>query len=260
MARTVQDCDLMICAAETAGRSLAVGHFRRFFPTAGLIRDWIKHERLGKLCFFRFLEGEIYSWPAASASFFSREVAGGGVLIDAGVHTVDLLLWWIGAVDTLEYWDDAAGGVEANCVLKLQMQNGATGYVQMSRDWPLPNKYFLQFDHGWILYTCDHANDFRWGWNGEKIAQKSFIEAIDGLGFDRLPRDGVALPEFSRCFELQLINVLNAISANEPLMCSGAEARKAVALIERCYRERKPLQQNWLSNNEQKMLTLLARQ
>src|SRR5215813_5645005 len=105
MARTVSDCDAMIEAAELVERKLAVGHFRRLFPAAKVIRDWIRNERLGRLRSFRILEGEIYGWPAVSDSFFHRETAGGGVLIDAGAHTLDLVLWWMGEADAVEYWD-----------------------------------------------------------------------------------------------------------------------------------------------------------
>jgi len=47
----------MLEAAAAADRLLAVNHFRRFFPVAGLIRDWIKLERLGKLTSFDSLKG-----------------------------------------------------------------------------------------------------------------------------------------------------------------------------------------------------------
>src|SRR5262249_18897599 len=60
MARTSEECDRMLAAAARSGRLLAVGHFRRFFPVAKLIREWVKKERLGRLRSFRFLEGEIY--------------------------------------------------------------------------------------------------------------------------------------------------------------------------------------------------------
>ena len=188
MARTTEECDRMLDAAAAMDRILAVGHFRRFFPITRLIGEWVRDERLGRLNSFRILEGEIYSWPIASTAFSSRASAGGGVLIDTGVHTIDLLLWWLGAVADMEYHDDAAGGVEANCVMRIMMQNGAAGYVQLSRDWPLANQYLFQFEKGWLLYTCDIVNSFEWGWLGDDLAQR--VEIANGVrtGFDGLPK------------------------------------------------------------------------
>jgi predicted dehydrogenase len=254
MARTVEECDAMLTTETASARLLAIGHFRRFFPAVNVIRDWIAEERLGKLISFRFLEGEVYSWPAASASFFSREAAGGGVLIDAGAHTMDLLLWWMGSVEELVYSDDASGGVEANCILKLKMQSGVVGFVQMSRDWPLANQYYFEFERGWLLYTCDIVDSFRWGWSGNHLAYHVVIEDDLGVGFDRLPKSVRSGCTMMRCFERQLSNVLAAIQGKQRLVCPGTEGRKAVGLIERCYRERQVLRQAWLPKNEQAKL------
>jgi len=258
MACTSKECALMINAAKDVGRQLAVGHFRRFFPATQEIRRWIEREHLGRLRSFRFLEGEIYSWPAASPSFFTRESAGGGVLIDAGSHTVDLILWWAGAIEGVQYWDDAVGGVEANCVLNLTMVSGAKGFVQMSRDWPLSNRYFFDFEDGWLLYECDRPTSFQWGWHGENVIQKVELLRSAGLGFDRLPKSGRDLPNFSACFELQLRNVMSAISGNEALMCSGDDGKKTIAFIEGCYRARQPLPQLWLPDTEQAAIRRLV--
>ncbi len=78
MAMTGLECDRMIDRARQGGRPLAIGHFRRFFPSCRALRAIIKEGVLGPLRTFRILEGETYSWPAVSASFFSRQSAGGG--------------------------------------------------------------------------------------------------------------------------------------------------------------------------------------
>ena len=127
MATTTVDCDRMIAAAEKARRILAVGHFRRFFPSSITVKSILDNGLLGAVRSFRFLEGEIYSWPAQTGSFFKRAEAGGGVLIEAGVHTMDLLLWWLGDVAQVLYRDDSMGGVEANCQIRLKMASGAEG-------------------------------------------------------------------------------------------------------------------------------------
>src|SRR6266536_3703994 len=74
--------------------------------------------------------GFVYNWPVASGFFFSKEQAGGGVLVDTGSHMLDLLLWWLGdVIDVVEYRDDSLGGVEAECWLSLVLQT-PTGPVQ----------------------------------------------------------------------------------------------------------------------------------
>jgi predicted dehydrogenase len=256
MACTVSDCDAMIEAAELIKRKLAVGHFRRLFPVAKLIRDWIRNERLGRLLSFRILEGEIYSWPAVSDSFFNGESAGGGVLMDGGAHTLDLVLWWMGEADAVEYWDDAAGGVETNCVLKLQMRNGASGYIQMSRDWSLANKYLFNFERGWLVYVCDKPTSLQWGFRGDDYVQRVELDGTNVTGFDGLPAEGVKAADFVQCFDSQIRNVLAATADKEPLFCTGREARDSIALIERCYRSKQLLPQPWLPPNEQMALKM----
>ena len=248
----------MLRAAAAADRLLAVNHFRRFFPVAGLIRDWIRLERLGRLTSFRFLEGRFYDWPAASASFFKRETAGGGVLIDRGVHTLDLLLWWMGPVAELNYSDDAAGGVEGNCVIALTTEGDAQGFVQLSWDWPLPNQYLMNFEKGWLLYSCDVVDSFQWGWHGDSVSQRTTIQRVVQSGIDQLPKFDSVTSSRTDCFELQIRNVLAALRGEEPLLCPGSQGRNVLALVERCYRDRKPLRQPWLSPTEQSKLFFLA--
>jgi hypothetical protein len=55
-------------------------------------------------------EGFKFDWPAQSPAFFSRETGGNGILIDAGMHLLDLLLRWFGEPESLDYRNDAARG------------------------------------------------------------------------------------------------------------------------------------------------------
>ena len=245
MAVSLKECDQMLRTAEETGNLLAVGHFRRFFPACQLIKNVIDARSLGSVVSFQFLEGETYSWPARSTSFFKKSNAGGGVLIDTGVHLIDLLLWWLGDVAELHYQDDVMGGVETNCRLRLKMTNGAEGSVQLSRDWPLPNSYIFKLEKGWIRYQCDVVNKLEWGFYDTDYAINGELRQL-GIPFNGTPQLGATVPNLMDCFNAQLRNVIGAIQGREHLSVSGKDAQKSISLIEQCYHNRHCLPMPWL--------------
>lgn len=249
MAVNLSECNEMIKASQETGKLLAVGHFRRFFSSCQLIKNIIDTQSLGSVVSFQFLEGETYSWPVRSTSFFKRSEAGGGVLIDAGVHLIDLLLWWLGDVAELNYQDDAMGGVETNCRLHLKMTNGSQGIVQLSRDWPLPNCYTIKFEKGWLRYNCDVVDKLEWGFYNTFYGIEGELRQL-GISFNGTPQLGKTVPNFMGCFNAQLQNVIRAIQGIEPLSVSGKDASKSIGLIEQCYNNRSLLPMPWLEQAE----------
>lgn len=258
MARTKAECDRMIKAADEAGSLLAVGHFRRFFPSTKLVKNILDAGLLGTVKSFRFLDGENYSWPAQTASPFNQAEAGGGVLIDIGAHTLDLLLWWLGDAAEVVYQDDAMGGVESNCRMHLKMLNGAEGIIQLSRDCPLPNRYVIECEKGWITYMCDVVDRIEWGLYDSCYSLNTEIRMMAAPAQTSLYKLGAMVPGYYDCFTDQLRNVTAAIQGTETLCVSGTEARKTVALIEKCYANRKLLEMPWLDGTEMRHARELA--
>lgn len=259
MAITTAECDEMIEAAERTDRTLAVGHFRRFFPACRTIKTLLESGLLGEVQSFRFIEGAAYDWPAASASYFNKKEAGGGVLIDAGVHTLDLLLWWLGDVADLRYADDAMGGVEANARLHLTMESGITGMVHLSRDWAPPfSRHVINCEKGWIAHICDVVDRVEWGLNEiefgfETQLRKSLLGPTEPTHVL-----GAKAPELMACFEAQINNVCAAARGFDELVVPGHEARRVVNLVERCYANRTLLNMPWLSHHEMERARELA--
>ena len=61
---------------------------------------------------------------------------------------------------------------------------------------------------------------------------------------------GPVVPGYYDCFAAQLRNVVAAVHGAETLCVPGTEARKSVALIEKCYSNRKLLEMPWLDEIE----------
>ena len=150
MAMNSAECDEIEKLVGETGRVFTVNMFRRLFPSVKEIKRMIDVGALGAALAFEITEGGPYGWPAMSFSFFDRKIAGGGVLMDSGVHTLDLLQWLLGEIRVVEFFDDAvADGVECDCVANLTAGN-AQGSLRMSRSVTMPNIYRMEFERGWI--------------------------------------------------------------------------------------------------------------
>ena len=154
LATDVAEGEAMVAAAVATQQMLASGLVRRFFPAAESLRTILAEQGLGAVRSFTWQEGDHFRWPTQSAAFFRRAVAKGGVLLDIGVHVLDLLIWWWGPPVDVAYEDDAMGGVEANCRIRLTFAQGHSGEVRLSRDWPLANRCLIHCARvGWVGHS-----------------------------------------------------------------------------------------------------------
>jgi UDP-N-acetyl-2-amino-2-deoxyglucuronate dehydrogenase len=97
---TVAACDELIAAQQASGRKLAVISQHRFDPASGTVRELLNQGALG-----RIVGAEIrVPWYRTQEYYDSGDwrgtwaMDGGGCLMNQGVHTVDLMLWFCGPV------------------------------------------------------------------------------------------------------------------------------------------------------------------
>lgn len=234
MALTMAECNAMIAGAEEGKAVLAVGLVRRFLHIVQWVKAALDAGVLGPVESVVFREGFVYNWPVASDFFFHRETAGGGVLMDTGAHTLDLLLWWLGDVASFEYYDDSYGGVEADCELYLTLATGAQGIVELSRTRNLPNTAVLRGRRGEIKVSLN---------SNHVIASPKEI-----LAYSTGAMSGNHLPQqsFQNLFVLQIKDWLRAIKTGKMPLVAGVEGARSIALIEACYKQRRPLELPWV--------------
>jgi predicted dehydrogenase len=219
------------------GKIFCVNLFRRWFPSVQAIKRMVESHALGALTSFEATEGAPYGWPAMSFSFFDRKISGGGVLMDSGVHTLDLLQWWLGPIEVVEFLDDATPhGVECDCVAELRAESSAEkarGSLRMSRSVELPNIYRLQFARGWIEWHHDDGTHFRFSSDEGRTTVESEVkcEARWASGSRFTFALAVQLRTFARACRGEQMN---------GLVLAG-EARKSVDIITKCYGQRKEL-------------------
>ena len=236
MAITSAECDAMTAASTRGRASLTIGQMRRFCPAVAAAKVFLEQERIGRISRFELLEGNIYDWPVASDFFFRKETAGGGVLLDTGAHTFDMLLWLFGEIAEVDYRDDAFGGVEADCQVKLKTLRGAEGYVELSRTRNLPTELIVEGERG-RLVVAYKENLIKVQLEGQR-PKVCKLDSRDSTGRVR--------DIWTLMIRNQLDDWIQSIRNGRPALVTGEEGRKTVEFIERCYQHRRPLTLPWL--------------
>jgi len=233
MAFTLADATAMAEAADAQDRLLAIGMVRRHFPCSRIVEQLIGGGRLGALRSVSVFEGGAFRWPIGDQRYFTREVSGGGVLADVGVHVLDLLSQWLGRAELVTYEDDAMGGVEANARLTLRYGD-AQAVIRLSRDWDRPNLIDLCFDQGSVQWRADDLAAVTFTLDGDADPLRITDETANAITF----------PD---CIGRQLDAVIDHLAGKPARIVRAADALPVVELIEHAYRERRPMDMPWLA-------------
>jgi predicted dehydrogenase len=237
MAMSVRECDEMIDAARAGRAVLAVGLDFRFFDASLFVRNLLRDGLLGEIRRFDLRQGVVPRWPFATDFLLKKEMAGGGVLADFGVHVLDLLLWWLGDLSVVEYRDDAVGGVESDCEMVLAKAEApeVKGTVEISRTRNLRNT---------CIFEGERATLEAGIWDSDPTIRLSIAGSEVALS-GQARRDAGAGLNFADVFVRQIDDFARAIRLHREPLVSGAEGRRSQALIEACYQRRQPLVHPW---------------
>ncbi len=250
LATRAADAQELARAADAAGRVLAVAHPRRFFPNTAAVRSRIMAGDLGEPLQFVLREGSPYEWPIATDAAFRRETAGGGVLLDKGVHCLDTLDSLFGVGQVLACWDDSLrGGVETNSKVELAYSS-ARGLVHLSWDQALNNGLWIRGPLGEIRMDSHEIDRYHWRSPGTPWQQNDCHESwpsdlTSTGGARRTPHN------YYDCGDLEWINLVRSIHSLESPAVDGIVAARVLQEIEDAYRIAQPLDQPWLAPSEQ---------
>jgi predicted dehydrogenase len=235
MAVRPEECSELLAAERAGGGRLSVGQMRRFCPAAAFARSLLTAGALGPIRKVDVRDGVVFGWPVESDFPFRREKCGGGVLMDTGPHTLDMIISWFGLPAALAFRDDARGGVEADAEAELVLPGGAPCFVELSRTRNLRNSAVIEGALG-TMEVFFYEN-------------KVHISPVQvpGAPFVCQPSpEALRNPSIWRhMFDFQLDDWLASIREGRPSAVPGEEAAKVVGLIQRLYAIRQPLVLPW---------------
>lgn len=139
MAIALEDCDTMTDACARAGVTLAVGHIQHFLPDKLAAEEVITSGVLGAPLSIHDYRSTDYRPGTRSPWFFSRELAGGGALMNIGAHCLDRSVWLAGsaAVSVTAATTERFGApVETDGTVALALAGGGLACVSVMSDTP----------------------------------------------------------------------------------------------------------------------------
>lgn len=154
MAKTSEEANQMIVAAEVTGKKLTIGYQNRFRQDSQYLRKVCQRGDLGEVYFAKahaIRRRAVPTWGV----FLDEEKQGGGPLIDIGTHALDLALWMMDnykprsvmgstfhklgkhkdAANAWGSWDPEKFTVEDSAFGFITMENGAT--IVLESSWAL---------------------------------------------------------------------------------------------------------------------------
>ncbi len=139
MAMNREEAEEMLEVSKRCGKRLMINFSYRFTPQAAALKDEVESGLLGEIYYARTVWLRRRGMPGFGGWFGQKEFAGGGPIIDLGVHRLDLALWlmdypkpaWVMANTYDHIASDAARksgkkfDVEDMGVASIKFENGA---------------------------------------------------------------------------------------------------------------------------------------
>jgi UDP-N-acetyl-2-amino-2-deoxyglucuronate dehydrogenase len=238
---TLKRCDAMIAAAKKAGVVLSTIFPSRFHESSQLVKQAIEKGRFGRLtmgdAYVKWFRTQDYYDSGAWRGTWKLD--GGGALMNQAVHSVDLLLWFMGpAVEVSAYTATLAHQrieVEDVAVATVKFANGAVGVIEASTaTWPGELKRLeISGDAGSAIVREEDLAVWRFAKEtkaDEQVRQRMASRTQTGGG----AADPKAIGYHGHMLQFQ--DVLTAIKKGTQPLVDGPEGRKAVELILAIYK------------------------
>ncbi|MGW6358120.1 Gfo/Idh/MocA family protein [Streptomyces sp. NPDC055092] len=236
--------DRMTAAADRAGVRFGVLFQRRFWPAARRIREAIDAGQLGTPvlgeCTVRL--GRDSAYYEADAWRGRWDTEGGGVLMNQGIHYLDLLQWYLGPARDVTgriatFRHGAYIEVEDSAVATIRFASGALATVRATTTAApgLGARIEITGDNGHTVSVTEFpegtpgVNDI-WTLPGEESYERVWDPAANSDPPLAAIHEGL-MPYHAE----QIDDFLRAVAEDRDPLVTGAEARKALEVVQAIY-------------------------
>ncbi len=229
---SLKDIDNYINLCKKNDVLLSIVSQHRFDSATTFARKKIKEGKLGKLvganCSVNWYRDANYykSWRG------SKELAGGGVLAIQAIHTIDLMLWLMGEVESVKAYIDqilhSSTDIEDTAMACLKFKNGGLGVISATTSaYPgYPARLDILGTQGSLTIEGDEITFYKSNIEkDESIIKKSSAKTVSDPS-------QVSVQSIKAQYE----DFFEALNHGKELTITSEEARKAFKLLDAIYK------------------------
>jgi len=233
---TVERCDKIIEAAQKAGVIIGVIFPSRFYEASRQLKKSLDEKRFGDLVL-----GDAYVKWSRSTEYYqsgkwrgSWKYDGGGALMNQGIHSVDLLQWYMGPVESVQSVSANLRHknieVEDTIVSTIRFKNGALGTIECTTGvFPGSLKRVeIMGTTGSAILEEDHL--IQWQFQNESKEDEAIRNAMRS---GTVSHGGASNPADISFVghQRQIEDFIHAIGTNGTPLIDGKEGRKSVEIV-----------------------------
>ncbi len=240
--RNLQDVlDIRNQEIKDTSLKLMFGFNHRFHPGILRAKSLIQSGRFGKILWLRGVYGKSGGSKYGESWRNAKEISGGGILLDQGIHMLDLFCNFCGDFEdvlgfsTNQYWKFE---VEDNAMLILKNKNGQIAQLHSSATlWRHKFQIEIGLEKGYLTIQGLISKTGSYGRETLTIGKQQFEDETEALGN---PSEEIIYFDKDLSWELEVKHFISAIEKNLPIVeCSSEEAIRVMKLIDRVYRGEK---------------------
>jgi predicted dehydrogenase len=238
--KSLEDIESII-EAENANPSvkLMFGFNHRFHPAVMKARAVIDSGRMGNVLGIRGLYGKSGGLNYRNSWRNNKEVSGGGILLDQGIHMLDLFRYFCGDFEYVKcFLDDSFWkmDVEDNAYVILGNQKNQNAFFHSSATlWKHIFRIEIMLEKGYLNVEGLLSKTGSYGRERLTIGKRQFEDEAEAVGN---PSEEIIYFDRDLSWELEIREFINCIIENRTVSASSSsDAWKVMKIIEQAYQD-----------------------
>lgn len=223
------------------GLKLMFGFNHRYHPGIVEAKKIVESGKFGDILFIKGTYGKSGGRNYLSSWRNIKEVSGGGILIDQGIHMLDLFRYFCGDFDEVSgylskmYWET---DVEDNAFVFLRNPRGQVATLHSSATlWKHSFKMEIFLNDAYLIVSGLLSKTGSYGRETLTIGKRQFEDESFALGN---PREEMVYFDHDLSWTTEVENFIKAINEDKPVNNSSSEdAFKVMEIIDKIYLKEK---------------------